>query len=169
MKYRNLEDLASDYDRFIMYANKICKNKNLAEELLHQFFEKYIDIVSEQPNKIIHRRYVYRALQNIYLLYKKRNRKFPNIEIELIDDDAIDYNELMKEEALIRKIENEIDKLSYKHQKIFNEKEKLDLSYLEIERRLKKKGLGMNRKDITKAHKATIEHLKKIFNDDENN
>lgn len=76
-----LEILAKNDKTWRIYAYKICKDEDLANDLVG---DMYIKLHNKQIKEINLNRYVYRTLQSVFLERIRKKRQLPTVSIDLL-------------------------------------------------------------------------------------
>lgn len=126
MNYYSIEDLIKNDFNWRKVSRKFAKCDELADELLHQFYESYLRLIKEDPMKVIDDGYVYTALKNLFLKHirdKKKNPVNPNNVTDECNDmffnDLKNYSKITEYDIEYDlNIQNQIDSLNYEFEQL---------------------------------------------------
>jgi len=124
--YRSLEDLATDDAKWRQLAFNITLDKELADEILHNFYSNIITLIDNKAKVDkdfeINSNYVITALKNSFRTHTKKNsqRISYNDNFNLIDDeDGYDYVQDCINQCLTDEILNDASQLEWFDKKLF--------------------------------------------------
>lgn len=70
-------DIHKNHNLWIRYANRLCKDKDLAKDLVQDMYLKLLPV----ENKL-HVKYVYKVISNAYLDKVKYKKKFSSVDLD---------------------------------------------------------------------------------------
>lgn len=115
-----LEQLAQRNDEWLKLAFKICKNKEYSKDLVQDMYLKIYNSGKELNE--INECYIYFIMRNQFLNEIEKEKKFVDIEIDILNElsNDYDYNLDIKESIIIDTLNQEYKKLTWYEKQIID-------------------------------------------------